>query len=471
MTCSCGSGYNGTMRRPWLVGLVLVLVSRLVMFHFVPRPCEDAFITFRYARNLALGNGLTYNPGEWVMGFTSLPWTLWNSLGYLLAGSCEAWSRYSSLACDLGTVLIVSRILPGTASWCFAIGFGLLPMFSGICASGMEMSAGIFALSLLAWRRSWWSLVIAGTMRPETMLASGVITALSGWRRLWPGWLTVASASGLLWLTYGSPIPHSLVAKASVYQHLTWFSSIQWWFWALPLDYLSLSTSEPNNMMFLRVLAFPALVYGVMKSSGPARNLLFSLLAIWLCYAVSGVQYFSWYFEFPIFATVLGASIGLGHVLKTRLAFASVALALLGLWNPMLRLYRARAGNEEIRFVSAARVLEEVSFPGDTILAEPIGFIGYLTNRYIIDEVGLVSPSVTDYRKRGNGWYEDLVRDKKPTVIVARMSIVQGKGFSGSGEPFRSPESAQRVMGPYSSAPVVVGESSDPMALMLMRRR
>jgi len=38
--------------------------------------CDDAFISFRYAENLAAGNGLVYNVGERVEGYTNLLWTL-----------------------------------------------------------------------------------------------------------------------------------------------------------------------------------------------------------------------------------------------------------------------------------------------------------------------------------------------------------------------------------------------------------
>ena len=32
---------------------------------------DDAFITYRYAYNLATGQGFVYNPGEWFMGTTA----------------------------------------------------------------------------------------------------------------------------------------------------------------------------------------------------------------------------------------------------------------------------------------------------------------------------------------------------------------------------------------------------------------
>ncbi len=38
--------------------------------------CDDAFISFRYAWNLARGHGLVFNAGEYVEGFTNFLWTL-----------------------------------------------------------------------------------------------------------------------------------------------------------------------------------------------------------------------------------------------------------------------------------------------------------------------------------------------------------------------------------------------------------
>src|SRR5215470_15559653 len=38
---------------------------------------DDAMVSMRYARNLAEGLGLVWNPGERVEGYTDLLWTLW----------------------------------------------------------------------------------------------------------------------------------------------------------------------------------------------------------------------------------------------------------------------------------------------------------------------------------------------------------------------------------------------------------
>ena len=46
---------------------------------------DDAFISFRYARNLATGHGLVWNPGERVEGYTNFLWTL------LMAAPAATW--------------------------------------------------------------------------------------------------------------------------------------------------------------------------------------------------------------------------------------------------------------------------------------------------------------------------------------------------------------------------------------------
>ncbi|MCY3959730.1 MAG: hypothetical protein OXG65_15775, partial [Chloroflexi bacterium] len=37
---------------------------------------DDAFISFRYVRNLLEGHGLVFNPGEYVEGYTNFLWVL-----------------------------------------------------------------------------------------------------------------------------------------------------------------------------------------------------------------------------------------------------------------------------------------------------------------------------------------------------------------------------------------------------------
>ena len=53
--------------------LILAITARLVPGL---RTIDDAFITYRYARNILAGNGFVYNPGEHVLGTTTPFYTI-----------------------------------------------------------------------------------------------------------------------------------------------------------------------------------------------------------------------------------------------------------------------------------------------------------------------------------------------------------------------------------------------------------
>ncbi len=62
-------GYLAALSAPWLALLgYLAYVSRFLTY--------DAFISFRYARNLLEGHGLVWNPGERVEGYSNFLWVL-----------------------------------------------------------------------------------------------------------------------------------------------------------------------------------------------------------------------------------------------------------------------------------------------------------------------------------------------------------------------------------------------------------
>ena len=67
--------------------------------------CDDAFISFRYVRNLLAGHGLVFNPGEYVEGYSNFLWVLelaavWGALGV----PPEQAAPWLSAACTAATV-------------------------------------------------------------------------------------------------------------------------------------------------------------------------------------------------------------------------------------------------------------------------------------------------------------------------------------------------------------------------------
>jgi len=78
-----------------------LVVSRLVALACFP-VFDDAFITFRYARNLAEGHGYLYNAGDWVLGTTAPLFGLIASLIAALGGAPELVLPPVNIVLDLG---------------------------------------------------------------------------------------------------------------------------------------------------------------------------------------------------------------------------------------------------------------------------------------------------------------------------------------------------------------------------------
>ncbi|HEX9668193.1 MAG TPA: hypothetical protein VGC93_01805, partial [Thermoanaerobaculia bacterium] len=70
-------------------------------------PIDDAYISFRYARNLAAGEGLVFNPGERVEGYSGLSWVLVLAAGDALGAPPPALAKGLGALLGAGTVLLV----------------------------------------------------------------------------------------------------------------------------------------------------------------------------------------------------------------------------------------------------------------------------------------------------------------------------------------------------------------------------
>ena len=88
------------------VALYVVVAFTAWMVRFVQ---DDAFITYRYARNLARGNGLVFNEGEKVEGYTNFLWTLMHWIPEKLGWSAPVFSQVVGIALILATVAVTLR--------------------------------------------------------------------------------------------------------------------------------------------------------------------------------------------------------------------------------------------------------------------------------------------------------------------------------------------------------------------------
>lgn len=74
-------------------------------------PLDDSWIHLQFARNLAAGWGLSYNPGELVTGSTAPLWTALLSLLLPLPGSVLAWTKLLGIAFHAASVSAAWRLV------------------------------------------------------------------------------------------------------------------------------------------------------------------------------------------------------------------------------------------------------------------------------------------------------------------------------------------------------------------------
>ncbi len=144
---------------------------------------DDAYISFRYARNLAAGDGLVFNPGERVEGYTNFLWTVMFTPAELLGID-------PSLPAVLLGVGFTAALLHAT--WRLGRGGLLAPalvaLFPGLALEGVQGLETVFYAWLLTRallsERNWaiWT-GLAALTRPEGYAFFGLLWLLrQGWR-------------------------------------------------------------------------------------------------------------------------------------------------------------------------------------------------------------------------------------------------------------------------------------------------
>lgn len=103
----------GRQRNDWLFWAAFtacIVLMSLHVWHFVFL-CDDAYIFFRYARNLVRGHGLVFNPSEYVEGYTSLIWVLQLAVGEALGISGEFFAHVLSVGYTIAALFVLARLI------------------------------------------------------------------------------------------------------------------------------------------------------------------------------------------------------------------------------------------------------------------------------------------------------------------------------------------------------------------------
>jgi hypothetical protein len=203
---------------------------------------DDAYIAFRYSKNLAAGIGLTFQAGPPVEGFTCFSWVLLGALLARVGLEPAAWLPPVGIACGAAAVAMVMRWSRRTSTDLSPTMAGLLPgvflaASPGLAYySGSGLETGLYALLVVVSvtaaleDRAWMTALGASAAvltRPEGVVVSvlslclGAARAGRGQRRRWILAIGATLAVALLhlgfrWAYFGAWLPNTALAKPPV---------------------------------------------------------------------------------------------------------------------------------------------------------------------------------------------------------------------------------------------------------------
>ncbi len=200
---------------PWpvVVAAAALLLGRAAHLWNPYLVVDDAFISFRYARNLAEGHGLVFNAGERVEGYTNFLWTLLLAGGAALGHDLPRLSMALAAVAGVAAVVVLARLAHATLAESPDVAalppllFAALGSQPRFVVSGMETLL-FAALLLLALER----LLVA--RRPG---AAGVAFALAAMTRPEGGlyWLVSLPFAGAAYVGAGEEPPRRRRARAA----------------------------------------------------------------------------------------------------------------------------------------------------------------------------------------------------------------------------------------------------------------
>jgi arabinofuranosyltransferase len=402
---------------------VLSLAFFFVYGNFVQ---DDAYITFRYARNLAHGLGFVYNPGEWVLGTTTPLFTILLAAGAWISNldvvlisrficflslwisSCILYKicepNGKTLSLTVALLYLTSPFLPylnGMES--FFLLFLYLWAILAYQQNHLRMTAILSGLLILVRYEMIILMVLIGTVDLIKM------RKLPFW--LLPGLLPFIGWAIFAFIAFGSPIPLSASVKMTA-PHIPFLKGFFFLWVSFLMDNIS-------NAIVLLFMVFGIWKYIRSKNAYKNFNIIFLFSLIYLIVAAFIAGSFPWYYALLLPGISITAAIGLidlsklltqsivtrinGHKLfiGTLLSFTMILLMVIGPLQFWFSTYKQFQGqlydNRYDPYQQVSDWLIMNATKDQSIATHEIGFLGYFTDMKIVDLFGLVSPELFPY--------------------------------------------------------------------------
>jgi hypothetical protein len=486
----------GVRWRSAVVVFVVLWVVALGFALYTQHVWEDFYITYRASKNLATGHGLTFTAGERVHSFTSPLGTLLPAAASLLTGNSSdtaaLWIfRVFSITAYAGAGVLLWRLACRLLASRFAAVLLLVLLATDaktvdFTVNGMETP---YLLLFLIWaldalflpqprRALQLGLASAGLMwsRPDSFVYLGLLAAgVLVFGEFRPGWegrrallRDLAVAAGIVaivygpwvlwaWWYYGSPVPHTIIAKGLTLGPVT--PRVVWgWLTDFPMriahDGASLGTTflppygsfsgwpglATRSSFWLSALVGVVWLLPRVRWEARVTSLAFLGGHFYLNYCAR--FHAPWYvptltaLAILTIAAVVDPWVG-PHLARARwIAWMGRGLAVLVPVSAFLLLlgtaWQMRQAQAIIETGHRRAVGEwlksQAASPRDTVFLECLGYIGFFSDLKMYDFPGLCSPEVVALRRRSSthgdyvDYFPELIAELAPDWVVLRAS-------------------------------------------------
>lgn len=429
-----------------LLLFISIRVFSLIFFGYIQ---EDAFIYLRIAENLSRHGEYAYNLGENVSAATS----------HIYLALMALVSRFSEYKSTFIVMSIINSILQfiSVLVWGkiliknhidlnrYLLIMTFIPISITVSNLGMETSLLIFIFSVGFYlvkkdylKSLFLILLVLPLIRPDAIFFS-LLLSFSYFlynKKQFKNTLLLlfASCLGLVfliiinYLIFNVAINQTIIAKQVAY-NLSY----------APIDiYNRVINNFANTFALIQLKYFKhpiillsffmIFIYSLKKilQKNNDKILVFFIFSVSIILPIIyGIKTntFGWYLMPSIFMIYISIVFILNNIILSKYRYILILLILIMFMLELISLKNITV-KEKYR-VEIGKYINSITKKDATLFLEPIGYIPYFAKRYVYCEVGLVTPPITEYRKKyGNeNFHKYFLQDKKPTIIVSRADL------------------------------------------------